>query len=88
MSSARSEPDVFVRADVAITSAGITPNLFRQWLFRQWHPNRRTAWTIAVACDTRTHDVIYSLPDVMRAEAATRRSTMTRTVRDFRSWIA
>lgn len=86
-SSDRSHP-VFVVAALAVTSAGVTPNTFRQWLFRQWHPNRRATWTIAVACDLGTREVVYSLPDVMRAEAATRRSAMTRTVRDFQHWIA
>lgn len=87
-SSDRDSSPVFVTSDLAVTAAGVTPNLFRQWLFRQWHPNRRASWTIAVACNITSREVVYSLPDVMQAEAATRRSAMTRTVRDFITDIA
>ena len=71
----------FVTRDLAVYAAEVDPARFRQWLVRQWNrggKRPRDTWTIAIACDVTTHELIYSLPDVMRAAAATRRSPMRR----------
>lgn len=73
--------DPFVTRDLALYAAEVDPARFRQWLVRQWSRGEkrpRDTWTIAIACDVLTHEVVYSLPDVMRAAAATRRSPMRR----------
>lgn len=73
--------EAFVSRDLAIYAADVDPARFRQWLVRQWNRGEkrpRDTWTIATACDVTTRELVYSLPDVMRAAAATRRSPMRR----------
>lgn len=72
--------EAFVTFADLVEATGITPATIRQWLWRQWHrsPRTRIEWAIATATDLTTRQLVYSLPDAMRTEAATRRSAMRR----------